>query len=69
MPSKEQKKLDRREQSEIKRIAGQQQLIAEKEWEKGTNKRSMQKTQDKEDKLAEKIRRKKEREELLEEEG
>ena len=68
MPSKEQKKLDRREQSELKRIAELQKIAIEKEWEKGTDKRGLQRKEDKENKLADKIRRKKERQELLDEE-
>lgn len=68
MPSKEQKKLDRREQSELKRIAELQKIAIEKEWEKGTDKRGLHRKEDKENKLADKIRRKKERQELLDEE-
>ena len=69
MPSKEQKKLNRREQSELKRIDEQKQIAAEMEWEKGTDKRGLQRKQDKDNKQADKIRRKKEREELLAEEN
>lgn len=65
MPSKEQKKLERREQNEVRRIIEQQKIESEMEWDKGTNKRGLQRKQDKENKQAEKIRRKKEREELL----
>ena len=68
MPSKEQKKLDRREQSELRRIDEQNKIAAEMEWEKGTDKRGLYRKQDKENKQADKIRRKKEREELLAEE-
>jgi hypothetical protein len=68
MPSKEQKKIERREQSEIRRVAEQQKKDAEMEWEKGVDKRGLKRKQDKENKQAEKIRRKKEREELLSEE-
>ena len=68
MPSKEQKKLNRREQSELKRIDEQKKFAAEMEWEKGTDKRGLERKQDKENKQADKIRRKKEREELLAEE-
>tara|TARA_Y100000389_G_C17410008_1_gene490306 strand:+ start:100 stop:309 length:210 start_codon:yes stop_codon:yes gene_type:complete len=68
MPSKEQKKIERREQSEIRRVAEQQKKNAEMEWEKGVDKRGLERKQDKENKQAEKIRRKKEREELLSEE-
>jgi len=69
MPSKEQKKLNRREQSELKRIDEQNKIAAEMEWEKGTDKRGLQRKQDKDNKQADKIRRKKEREELLAEEN
>lgn len=68
MPSKEQKKQDRRELSELRRIDEQNKIVAEMEWEKGTDKRGLQRKQDKENKQAEKMRRKKEREELLTEE-
>ena len=68
MPSKEQKKLNRREQSELRRIDEQNKIAAEMEWEKGTDKRGLYRKQDKENKQADKIRRKKEREELLAEE-
>lgn len=68
MPSKEQKKLNRREQSELRRIDEQNIIAAEMEWEKGTDKRGLERKQDKENKQADKIRRKKEREELLAEE-
>jgi len=68
MPSKEQKKQDRREQSELRRIDEQNKITAEMEWEKGTDKRGLQRKQDKDNKQADKIRRKKEREELLAEE-
>ena len=69
MPSKEQKKLNRREQSELKRIDEQKKIAAEMEWEKGTDKRGLERKQDKDNKQADKIRRKKEREELLAEEN
>jgi hypothetical protein len=69
MPSKEQKKLNRREQSELRRIDEQNKIAAEMEWEKGTDKRGLQRKQDKDNKQADKIRRKKEREELLAEEN
>tara|TARA_Y100000389_G_C17344764_1_gene455252 strand:+ start:375 stop:584 length:210 start_codon:yes stop_codon:yes gene_type:complete len=69
MPSKEQKKLDRREQSELRRIDEQNIIAAEMEWEKGTDKRGLYRKQDKENKQSDKIRRKKEREELLAEEN
>ena len=65
MPSKEQKKIERREQNEVKRIIEQQKIESEMAWDKGTDKRGLQRKQDKENKQAEKIRRKKEREELL----
>lgn len=69
MPSKEQKKQDRREQSELRRIDEQNKIAAEMEWEKGTDKRGLQRKQEKDNKQAYKIRRKKEREELLAEEN
>lgn len=69
MPSKEQKKLNRREQSELRRIDEQKKFATEMEWEKGTDKRGLQRKQDKDNKQADKIRRKKEREELLAEEN
>ncbi len=65
MPSKEQKKVERREQKEVKRIIEQQKIESEMAWEKGTDKRGLERKQEKENKQAEKIRRKKEREELL----
>lgn len=65
MPSKEQKKLDRREQSELKRIAELQKIAIEKEWEKGTDIRGIERKQKKSDKQAEKLRHKRERQELL----
>lgn len=65
MPSKEQKKIERREQNEVKRIIEQQKIELEMAWDKGTDKRGLQRKQDKENKQVEKIRRKKEREELL----
>ena len=69
MPSKEQKKLDKREQNELNRLAEHQQYMEELEWEKGTDKRGIERKQQQNDKQLEKLRRKQERQELLEEEG
>jgi len=69
MPSKEQKKQDRRELSELRRVDEQKKIATEIEWEKGTDKRGLQRKLDKENKQTEKMRRKKEREELLAEEN
>ena len=68
MPSKEQKKLDKREQNELNRLAEHQNYMEELEWEKGTDKRGIQRKQQKNDKQSEKLRRKQERQELLDEE-
>jgi hypothetical protein len=68
MPSKEQKKRTKREQNLENWILDQEKLSEEKEWENGTNKRSLAKRQDKSDKQAEKIRKKNERKEILDEE-
>lgn len=69
MPSKEQKKLDKREQNELNRLAEHQQYMEELEWEKGTDKRGIERKQQQNDKQLEKLRRKQERQELLEKEG
>lgn len=69
MPSKEQKKLDKREQNELNRLAEHQKYMEELEWEKGTDKRGIERRQQQNDKQLEKLRRKQERQELLEEEG
>jgi hypothetical protein len=69
MPSKEQKKLDKREQNELNRLAEHQKYMEELEWEKGTDKRGIERKQQQNDKQLEKLRRKQERQELLEEEG
>jgi len=69
MPSKEQKKLNKREQNELNRIAIQKQYAEELEWDRGTDTRGIQRRQQHDEKLSEKLRRKKERQELLEEEG
>ena len=68
MPSKEQKKRDKREQNELNRVAEHQNYMEELEWEKGTDKRGIQRKQQKNDKQYEKLRRKQERQELLDEE-
>ena len=69
MPSKEQKKLDKREQNELNRLAEHQTYMEELEWEKGTDKRGIERKQQQNDKQLEKLRRKQERQELLDEEG
>jgi len=69
MPSKEQKKLDKREQNELNRLAEHQKYMEELEWEKGTDKRGIERKQQQNDKQLEKLRRKQERQELLDEEG
>jgi len=69
MPSKEQKKLDKREQNELNRLAEHQKYMEELEWEKGTDKRGIERKQQQNNKQLEKLRRKQERQELLEEEG
>ena len=69
MPSKEQKKIDKREQNELNRLAEHQKYMEELEWEKGTDKRGIERKQQQNDKQLEKLRRKQERQELLEEEG
>ena len=45
MPSKEQKKLDKREQNMEKKQLEQKKMVEEKEWEKGTDKRTIVKKQ------------------------
>jgi len=69
MPSKEQKKLDKREQNELNRLAEHQKYMEELEWEKGTDKRGIERKQQQNNKQLEKLRRKQERQELLDEEG
>lgn len=69
MPSKEQKKLDKREQNELNRLAEHQKYMEELEWEKGTDKRGIERKQQQNDKQLEKLRRKQECQELLDEEG
>lgn len=68
MPSKEQKKINKREENEKNRELEQLKIMEEKAWEEGTDKRSMLKKQQKDAKIAEKIRVKNERQEQLEEE-
>lgn len=63
MPSKEQKKLNKKEQNEIKRLAEQEKIMEELEWEKGTDKRGIQRKQQELEKMAEKLRQKQERQE------
>jgi len=69
MPSNEQKKPDKREQNELNRLNEHQNHVEELEWEKGTDKRGIERKQQQNDKQLEKLRRKPERQELLEEEG
>lgn len=69
MPSKEQKKINKREQNELNRLAEHQKYMEELEWEKGTDIRGFERKQKKSDKQAEKLRRKQERQELLNEEA
>ena len=69
MPSKEQKKINKREQNELNRLAEHQKYMEELEWEKGTDIRGIERKQKKGDKQAEKLRRKQERQELLNEEA
>ena len=69
MPSKEQKKLDKREQNEIQKLSIQQKYMEDIEWDKGTNNRNILRKQQQEDKQLDKIRRKKERQDILDEEG
>jgi hypothetical protein len=64
MPSKEQKKKDKREQNEEKRLLEQQHILEDQEWEKGTDKRSIIKRQERADKLLEKLRKKKENKDI-----
>ena len=68
MPSKEQKKINKREQNELQEIAVQEKHAEEIEWEKGINTRSILRKQEKDIKHDDKLRRKKERDELLEKE-
>ena len=69
MPSKEQKKLDKREQNEIQKLSIQQKYMEDIEWDKGTNNRNILRKQQQEDKQLDKIRRKRERQYILDEEG
>ena len=68
MPSKEQKKINKREENEKNRELEQLKIMEEKAWEEGTDKRSMLKKQQKDAKIAEKLRVKNEQQEQLEEE-
>ena len=61
MPSKEQKRKDKREQTEQKRLLEQQLIREDQEWENGTNKRSILKREEKANKLFEKMRKKQEK--------
>ena len=69
MPSKEQKKIDKREQNEMQKLSIQQKYMEDIEWDKGTNTRNILRKQQQEDKQLDKIRRKKERQDILDEEG
>ena len=69
MPSKEQKKIDKREQNEIQKLSIQQKYMEDIEWDKGTNNRNILRKQQQEDKQLDKIRRKRERQYILDEEG
>ena len=69
MPSKEQKKIDKREQNEIQQLSIQQKYMEDIEWDKGTNNRNILRKQQQEDKQLDKIRRKRERQYILDEEG
>jgi len=68
MPSKEQKKINKREENEKNRQLEQLKIMEEKAWEEGTDKRSQLRKQQKDAKIAEKMRIKRERQEQLEEE-
>ena len=66
MPSKEQKKINKRELKEELRIREQQQIMAEKIWENGVNTKGIFKKQLKDEKQSAKIRKKRENKELFE---
>ena len=68
MPSKEQKKINKREQNELIRLSVQQKHMEELEWENGTNRRNILRQQLQQDKIVDKIRRKTERNDLLDQE-
>ena len=68
MPSKEQKKINKREENEKNRELEQLKIMEEKAWEEGTDKRSQLRKQQKDAKIAEKMRIKTARQEQLEEE-
>lgn len=68
MPSKEQKKINKREENEKNRELEQLKIMEEKAWEEGTDKRSQLRKEQKDAKIAEKMRIKRERQEQLEEE-
>lgn len=65
MPSKQQKKVDKAEQREIEKQKQLQDLKEDQQWEKGTNKRGLQKIQQQTEKQDEKMRNAKEMKELL----
>lgn len=68
MPSKEQKKVNRREEKEIQLLREQHNEKIEQEWEKGTDKRSNLRNQEKKDKQANKMLKKLEIQKLFEQE-
>ena len=68
MPSKEQKKLNRREENEKQQVMEQQHEKVEKEWENGTDKRGNMRKQEKDEKQAYKMQKKLEKQDLLEQE-
>ena len=65
MPSKQQKRADKVEQREIEKQKQLQDLKEDQQWEKGTNKRGLQKLQQQTEKQEEKMRNAKEMKELL----
>lgn len=65
MPSKQQKRADKAEQREVEKHQQQQIFQEEGSWEKGTNKRSLLKNQQQNEKQEEKMRNAKEMNELL----
>ena len=57
------------EQNEIQKLSIQQKYMEDIEWDKGTNNRNILRKQQQEDKQLDKIRRKRERQDILDEEG
>lgn len=68
MPSKQQKRINKREENEKNRQLEQLKIMEEKSWEEGTDKRSQLRKEQKDAKIAEKMRIKRERQEQLEQE-